>query len=101
VEYRILYRDLPWSVALGVLPGKIIGTFIFKPIERLRFNWKQRLRRFFIKLLWASIILSLTICFGLLINELTDGAFFGWILHLKNSLLDIGTETAIQDGNIP
>lgn len=31
MEYRMKYRDIPWRVAIGVLPGKIIGSFIIRP----------------------------------------------------------------------
>ena len=32
MEHRVRFRDIPWPMAIAVLPGKIIGTFIIKPI---------------------------------------------------------------------
>ena len=35
MEYRLRYRDLPWSVALAALPGKIIGGYLIRPTEAI------------------------------------------------------------------
>jgi len=38
MEYRMKYRDIPWSIAFAVLPGKIIGIFFARPLLKL-FTW--------------------------------------------------------------
>lgn len=46
MEYRMKYRDIPWSVALTLLPGKIIGTLFIKPPIYLRRNFNRLLRKY-------------------------------------------------------
>lgn len=41
MEYRLRYRDIPWGVALTVLPGKIIGRLIIAPVFHIAENWKR------------------------------------------------------------
>lgn len=73
MEYRVRYRDIPWFVALGVLPGKIIGTFFIKPWLKFKRDWKS------ITLRWterAALLLIILVVMGgvfTLANHLTDG----------------------------
>lgn len=82
MEYRVRYRDIPWSVAIGVLPGKIIGTFCIKPFHKVKRNVMKYVFRFLYML--ATVIVL--ICAAVLADKLTDGQFFAWILHLINQV---------------
>lgn len=41
MDYRLKYRDIPWRVALGVLPGKLIGSFFIKPYIKFMYRWRN------------------------------------------------------------
>lgn len=41
MEYRLKYRDIPWHVALIVLPGKILGTVFIKWPVSIAKNWEH------------------------------------------------------------
>ena len=83
MEYRVRYRDIPWFVAIGVLPGKIIGTFFIKPWLKFRRDWKS------ITLRWTErfflLIMALAIIGGafVLVNHLTKGGVERMFLDAK------------------
>jgi hypothetical protein len=77
MEFRMKYRDIPWSVAIGVLPGKIVGTLFIKPWIRLKRNngrvaivWLRRLCVLLLALVILAVIFTL-------IDQLTHGAVGG------------------------
>ncbi len=41
MEYRLKYRDIPWHVAIFVLPGKVCGTVFIKWPQRFIDNWEH------------------------------------------------------------
>jgi len=73
MEYRVRYRDIPWFVAIGVLPGKIIGTFFIKPWLRFRRNWKSITRRWVERFALLCMVLAIVGAVLGLVNHLTDG----------------------------
>ena len=81
MEYRVKYRDLPWSVAFGVLPGKIIGHFILKPVHWVIHHPHKTLSF----LLFTLLGISLTGLILVLANIAVDGA----VAALVNRWLEI------------
>jgi hypothetical protein len=84
MENRIKYRELPWSVALGVLPGKIFGTLADRWYNHV--NWKRKLKGWgqftFICLVFSII----AVCAVLLTDKFTQGGFFKMIIELYNTI---------------
>lgn len=85
MEYRVRYRDIPWGVALTVLPGKIIGTFIIKPVNRFRNNWKKILIRWGKRILFVFAVLVVIAMFFGLLNAITGGEFSRVFLEIWNN----------------
>ena len=86
MEYRMRYRDIPWGVALAVLPGKMIGSLIINPVIRFGNNWSEILLRWLKRLV---LLLLIIVFFGMLImvaDIITDGRFVPAMLGLFNSL---------------
>jgi len=79
MEYRMKYRDIPWIVAICVLPGKIIGTFIIKPVNEFRYNWKRTLIRCAEILMIALVIAFVMALLFMLIESLTENSFSAWL----------------------
>lgn len=74
MEYRAKYRDIPWPVAVGVLPGKIVGTLFIKPWIKLKRSNTHTARvwlRGLCVLLLTLVILAVMFA---LIDQLTHGA---------------------------
>jgi len=82
MEHRIKYRDIPWGVALGVLPGKIIGTLFIKPGITFRRDWKYILTRAGRKLLILCMIIIVIGMLAMAAENLSGGTFSGWLEHL-------------------
>jgi len=74
MEYRLKYRDIPWSVAIGVLPGKIIGTFLIKPWLRFKRNWQRTVVRWLTGFMVTIIALMLVLLLMTLLDTVTDGS---------------------------
>lgn len=73
MDYRIKYRDIPWSVALYVLPAKIVGTLVGKPIDFLkREDALLKIARGFVIFLLA---IAVAICAFLAVDLLFDKKF--------------------------
>lgn len=73
MEYRVKYRDIPWPVAIGVLPGKIIGALFIKPWKRFTRNngyyakvWVSRIGAMLLVVLLATILF-------IAVDQLTNG----------------------------
>ena len=90
MEYRLKYRDIPWGVALGVLPGKIIGTFFIKPWMRAARDWGYTVRRWISRLIFTLLILMMIALILGLIDTATDG---GLILRISEFLEMASTAT--------
>lgn len=75
MEYRMKYRDIPWRVAIGVLPGKVIGSFIINPYVFL--NSKRWVRHVIATLKLMSVITILAVILiafvAVIVDALTDG----------------------------
>jgi len=41
MEYRLKYRDVPWHIAIFVLPGKVCGTIFIKWPLRFAKHWEK------------------------------------------------------------
>jgi len=82
MESRLRYRDIPWGVAFCVLPGKIIGRCVIDPCVRFSVSWKRIMMRWLQRLLIFTIVIVVVglLLFG--IDALTQGEFFGWLLHI-------------------
>lgn len=79
MEYRMRYRDIPWGVAVCVLPGKIIGRCIIHPIQYVK-RYPMRILKKIGKFLMVCLI-TVVICAvaTVLVDRLTDGDFGNWI----------------------
>lgn len=91
MEYHMKYRDIPWGVALTVLPGKIIGSLIIKPAKKFENNWKS------ILLLWvkcfASILVLIiaSVAIVILVDLLAnDGTYYTMLLETLNPQIEPG-----------
>jgi hypothetical protein len=73
MEYRLKYRDIPWSVAIMSLPLKIIGTFIGRPIEYIANNPYEFLIKVLWKLLWAFVLVIVFMALMTLADITFDG----------------------------
>ena len=73
MEYRLRYRDVPWFVAIGVLPGKIIGTFFIKPWLKFKRDWKNTIVRWCERFFLLVVILVVMGGVLALTNHLTKG----------------------------
>jgi len=82
MDYRVKYRDIPWPVAIGVLPGKIIGAWMIDPALNFKQNWKRILFRWF--KLWSVIILIMFVILVLFAaaDTLFDGVLSDWLEHI-------------------
>ena len=100
MDYRVRYRDIPWGVAICVLPGKIIGRCIIEPVSHFIKNWKRVLLRLGRKLLIISMVIGCIVGLSILIDQLTDGSFFGWLLHIKAQLMTPAPDAVetVKDG---
>ncbi len=83
MQYRVEYRDIPWPVAICVLPGKVIGTFFIKPWLRFRRNWKNILTRWIHKLVVLMIVLLVFVLACVLADKLTEGGVDRLFLSIK------------------
>ena len=89
MEYRVQYRDVPWGVAICVLPGKIIGGCILDPIHNFVRDWKRILAKWakgFIIVMIVSIVLVLL---TMLADTLTNGAFLKWVFNGLHNVQDL------------
>ena len=82
MEYRLKYRDIPWPIAIAVLPGKIIGTFILNPLAWWSGNRHYALRKVG-KISWriAKIIFQIMMILGFIIAIalVVDHFTHGWL----------------------
>jgi len=74
MEYRLKYRDIPWGVALGVLPGKIIGALFINPFIRLKRNRAYRAKVWFSRLFVTLLVLVVVAIVFLVADQVTQGA---------------------------
>ena len=86
MDYRVKYRDIPWGVALSVLPGKIIGTWFIKPGITFRCNWRDILMRWLKKLLILVAVLVIILVIITMIEIFSEGLFSAWIEHIWSVL---------------
>jgi len=106
MEHRLKYRDIPWLVALGVLPGKIIGTFLIKPFLKLTFNDGYLAKVWLTRLLVVSLVFVVGGLFLALVDYATDGAVtaslsqtWGWWLaaaQTANETVPTPTEIGLR-----
>jgi len=80
MEYRLRYRDIPWTVAIMTLPCKIVGTLIGKPIDYINEDPFRFFMKALKKLFWAIVI---TVVFVLLMG-LMDMSFNYRLGFVKN-----------------
>ena len=80
MEYRLRYRDLPWSVALAALPGKIIGGYLIRPTEAIADDPMHYVAKFAKFLLFVVLVLALSLLITIGIDLATRGS-----LGLKKS----------------
>lgn len=73
MEYRLKYRDLPWSTAVCVLPGKIIGTFIIKPFLYIKEDPMNLIMRFAITSLFLLLVAFLMTFLLIGVDAVTGG----------------------------
>jgi hypothetical protein len=73
MEYRLKYRDIPWSVALAALPGKIIGTFFIKPWLRFKRDYRRILHNWMMNATVCAVVLLVIALIMTLVNIGTDG----------------------------
>ena len=95
MEYRLKYRDIPWPVALGVLPGKIIGTLFIKPLERLSRNAGLRARVWLSRFCTVLMVMVVAAVIFVIADHFTGGAVIAsldrtwdWWLSLAQSAND-------------
>ena len=89
MEYRLKYRDVPWSVAFGVLPGKIIGTFLIKPVEKFKRNWEVILHKWLTRLLIIVLLAMMVVAVWALFDHLTAGKFTKDLIRLWDSFIGL------------
>jgi len=82
MEHRVKYRDIPWGVAFGVLPGKIIGTFFIKPGIAFRCDWPHILVRAGRKLFIFWIIIVFIAVIAIAAENISGGTFSAWLNHI-------------------
>ncbi len=97
----MLYRDVPWPVAIAVLPGKIIGTFILNPINYFRRNQKRILIKWGWRLMGVVIISAVLVLFCLLLDTLTDGESSKSMLNFLHNVQDLFISTDPQLDMLP
>ena len=83
MEYRMRYRDVPWPVALAVLPGKVIGTFILRPVFYIKRRWKKILSN----IVSVMAVLGFSTAIYLFIDWMTDRALTEVVMRFINWLL--------------
>lgn len=79
MEYRMRYRDIPWGVAVCVLPGKIIGRCIIHPfryVSKYPMRILSKIGKFLLVVAITMIIFGIVV---VLADRLTDGDFGNWI----------------------
>jgi hypothetical protein len=74
MEYRLKYRDIPWIVAFGVLPGKIIGTLFIKPFIKLRRNRGHLARVWLARFCTVLLALVVGAVIFVVADHFSDGA---------------------------
>lgn len=82
MEYRMKYRDVPWMVALTVLPGKIIGTFFIKPPIYLKRNFKRLFLKYMPPILLIMIVLMVLMVVFMVVDHLSGGNGSAWLKHI-------------------
>ena len=97
MEYRIKYRDIPWPVAIGVLPGKIIGTFLIKPWFRLKRNWKSIAIRWLNRLLFLAVMTVVLFFIVMVVESTTEGGLSKTYLDFWNWWTATTPEPAIVE----
>jgi len=83
MEYRLKYRDIPWGVALTVLPGKIIGKFIIVPVEYVILK-RRRLLRILLITMITSVVIFMALTF---VDMMTDRKLFAFIGKIYENIL--------------
>jgi fructose-specific phosphotransferase system IIC component len=69
------YRDIPWGVALAVLPGKIIGCFVLNPLSWVEKRFETIAKSIFIIAVLFTLFGLILVC----VNAVMDGAFMNVI----------------------
>ena len=82
MEYRMKYRDIPWMVALTVLPGKIIGTFFIKPPIYLKINFKRLFRKYMPPILFIMMVFTILFIGFIVADRLSGGMGSAWLKHI-------------------
>ena len=97
MEYRLKYRDIPWGVAIGVLPGKIIGTFIIRPALNLKRNWKYILRKWLGRLLAVAVVIFVLVFVGMILEAASEGGLSRTFSVIFISWPGVTSEPAVVD----
>lgn len=84
MDYRLKYRDIPWRVALGVLPGKLIGSFFIKPYIKFMYRWRNIISSN-AKHLLVVIAICLVIALAFSLVDVLSGN--GLIVEVFNNIL--------------
>jgi hypothetical protein len=66
MDQRLNYRDIPWHVAIAVMPGKILGTIFIKWPNWIVDEWKQFL-------VGLGLIFAIFLLLWLGLYEISDG----------------------------
>ena len=82
MEYRLRYREIPWGVAICVLPGKVLGRFVVDPIEYCAKYWRRLLRKTGKILLFLVIATAIVVLAFMLFEAITDGNLSKGLLNL-------------------
>ena len=83
------YRDVPWAVALTLLPGKIIGTFCIKPPIYIKSNFSRLLRKYGPSIITCVMMLMILLSAFMLADHLADGRATAWLKYVFSPTPDI------------
>jgi hypothetical protein len=90
MEYRMKYRDIPWSVALAVPFGKFIGCCIIQPYRRItQVNWKRASIRWGKRLLGIVIVSVILTLLFILVESATEGALSEGMFRIYKHFLTL------------
>lgn len=99
MEYRLKYRDIPWPVAIGVLPGKIIGTFLIKPWLKFRRTWKRAVRILLVLLMMLIITMGMLTIVDYFVGGAIRHKFKAVFFTQEPAIVDLATPASIT-GNV-
>jgi hypothetical protein len=79
MDYRVRYREIPWGVAICVLPGKVIGRCVLDPVLHVKKYPVRILKKIARFIVVVFVLVALCTCGVLLADKLTEGQFGEWI----------------------